>query len=73
MYIINRQNARIFNTDNLQVILISPDDETKIVGVMVDYEDYVVICDCGTHQAAKRTWDRIADAMHDGEDAIELY
>lgn len=73
MYIINRQNARIFNTDNLQVILISPDDETKIVGVMVDYEDYAVICDCDTHQAAKRTWDRIADAMHDGEDAIELY
>ena len=40
MYIINKQMRRIFNTDNLQVVLISPDDSTKIVGVMVDYEDY---------------------------------
>ena len=39
MYIINKQMRRIFNTDNLQVVLISPDDSTKIVGVMVDYED----------------------------------
>lgn len=46
MYIINKQMRRIFNTDNLQVVLISPDDSTKIVGVMVDYEDYVVICEC---------------------------
>ena len=43
MYIINKQMRRIFNTDNLQVVLISPDDSTKIVGVMVDYEDYVIM------------------------------
>ena len=29
MYIINKQMRRIFNTDNLQVVLISPDDRTK--------------------------------------------
>ena len=34
MYIVNDVTARIFNTDNLQVILISPNDDTEIVGVM---------------------------------------
>lgn len=72
MYIINRQNTRIFNTDNLQVILISPDEEAKIVGVMVDYEDYVTICDCGTRRAARETWGRIAAAVCDGEETFEI-
>lgn len=53
MYIINKQMRRIFNTDNLQVVLISPDDSTKIVGVMVDYEDYVVICECPSSFVAR--------------------
>ena len=56
MYIINKQMRRIFNTDNLQVVLISPDDSTKIVGVMVDYEDYVVICECPSSFVARTKW-----------------
>ena len=36
MYIVNDVTARIFNTDNLQVILISPNDDTEIDGDMVD-------------------------------------
>lgn len=56
MYIVNDVTARIFNTDNLQVILISPNDDTEIVGVMVDYEDYTVICKCTSHQTARSVW-----------------
>ena len=72
MYIINEQNERIFNADNLQVILISPDDKTKIVGVRVDYEDYVTICDCSTCQAAWSMWRSIAQSLRDGEKTFEI-
>ncbi len=72
MYIINKQMRRIFNTDNLQVVLISPDDNTKIVGVMVDYEDYTVICKCTSHQAARSVWRDIVQSLRDGQEVFEI-
>ena len=73
MYIINNRTARIFNTDNLQVVLISPNDDTEIVGVMVDYEDYAVICKCISHQAARSVWKSIVQSLRDGQEVFEIY
>ena len=72
MYIVNDVTARIFNTDNLQVILISPNDDTEIVGVMVDYEDYTVICKCTSHHAARSVWRDIVQSLRDGQEVFEI-
>ena len=72
MYIVNDVTARIFNTDNLQVILISPNDDTEIAGVMVDYEDYTVICKCTSHQAARSVWRDIVQSLRDGQEVFEI-
>ena len=72
MYIVNDVTARIFNTDNLQVILISPNDDTEIVGVMVDYEDYTVICKCTSHQTARSVWRDIVQRLRDGQEVFEI-
>ena len=72
MYIVNDVTARIFNTDNLQVILISPNDDTEIVGVMVDYEDYTVICKCTSHQTARSVWRVIVQSLRDGQEVFEI-
>ena len=72
MYIVNDVTARIFNTDNLQVILISPNDDTEIVGVMVDYEDYTVICKCTSHQAARSAWRDIVQSLMDGQEVFVI-
>ena len=72
MYIVNDVTARIFNTDNLQVILISPNDDTEIVGVMVDYEDYTVICKCTSHQTPRSVWTDIVQSLRDGQEVFEI-
>lgn len=72
MYIINKQMRKIFNTDNLQVVLISPDDSTKIVGVMVDYEDYVIICECPSSFVARTKWESLAISLREGDKFFDI-